>query len=123
MSFDLPDFNMSLPEVKPLDIRFYDHADYSYDVIMERIKEFEDSLDDEHEVALMLASFGKEIILQVTEIGYSNPYTLVFYGFVGDQPATLVQHMNQLNLLLLSVRKRDESKPPRRIGFAPPSED
>lgn len=104
-------------------IRDYRMADYAYEVIMNRIKEFEDELDDEHEIALKLASFGQSITLAVTDIGYSNPTTLVFYGYVGTQKATLVQNMNQLNFLLLAVKKADPEKPPRRIGFESPNED
>lgn len=90
---------------------------------MERIKEFEDTLDEDHEIALRLASFGQSITLSVVDIGYSNPSTLVFHGYVGDQPATLIQHMSQLNFLLLAVKKADPEKPPRRIGFESPIED
>ena len=104
-------------------LRNYNLADYSYEVIIERIKEFEDALDNDHEVALQLASFGQSITLSVVDIGYSNPSTLVFHGYVGDQPATLIQHMSQLNFLLLAVKKADPEKPPRRIGFESPSED
>lgn len=111
------------PEFDPSPIRDYRMADYVYEVIMDRIKEFEDELDDEHEIALKLASFGQSITLAVTDIGYSNPTTLVFYGYVGTQKATLVQNMNQLNFLLLAVKKADPEKPPRRIGFSQPTED
>ena len=106
------------PEFDPSPIRDYRMADYAYEVIMDRIKEFEDELDDEHEIALKLASFGQSITLAVTDIGYSNPTTLVFYGYVGTQKATLVQNLNQLNFLLLAVKKADPEKPPRRIGIA-----
>lgn len=115
--------NPSPPHLETLQIRDYNMADYSYEVIMERIKEFEDDLDEEHEVALKLASFGQSITLSVTGIGYSNPSTLVFHGFVGDQEATLIQHMSQLNFLLVAARKADPEKPPRRIGFDVPNED
>lgn len=106
-----------------LELREYRYADYTYEVIIDRIKEFESELDDEHEIALQLASFGQSVTLSVVSIGYSNPTTLVFHGFVGDQPATLLQHMSQLNFLLLAVKKADPEKPPRRIGFALPSEN
>lgn len=115
---DTPNFS-----IDPSLLRDHHMADYAYEVIMQRIKEFEDELDDEHEIALKLASFGQSITLAVTGIGYSNPTTLVFYGYVGDQKATLVQNMYQLNFLLLAVKKADPEKPPRRIGFAPPTED
>ena len=113
----------SMPEFDLPDLRDYNLADYSYEIIMERIKEFEDHLDDEHEIAIQLASFGQSIKLLVTDIGYSNPSTLIFYGYVGEQPATLIQHVSQLNFLLLAVKKASPEKPPRRIGFAVPSED
>ena len=106
-----------------IEMRNCNLADYSYEVIMERIKEFEDTLDNDHEVALRLASFGQSITLSVVDIGYSNPSTLVFHGYVGDQPATLIQHMSQLNFLRLAVKKADPEKPPRRIGFSQPTED
>lgn len=114
---------LTVPEVHLPEIRDYNLADYSYEVIMDRIKEFEDDLDDDHEVAIRLASFGQSITLAVTDIGYSNPSTLIFYGYVGDQPATLIQHMSQLNFLLLAVKKASPEKPPRRIGFSAPTED
>ena len=103
--------------------RDYNMADYSYEVILRRVKEFEETLDDDHEVAVKLASFGQSVTMVVSGLGFSNPSTLVFYGFVGDQQATLIQHMSQLNFLLLAVRKADPEKPPRRIGFESPSED
>ena len=107
----------------PALIRDYTHADYSYEVIVKQIREFEDELDDNHEVALKLTSFGQSITLAVTDIGYANPSTLFFYGFVGNQKATLIQHVSQLNFLLLAVEKSDPEKPARRIGFSLTSED
>lgn len=117
-----------VPESYTSDLQFnvmrnYNMADYTYEVIVRRIKEFQDELDDDHEVALQLASFGQSITLAVTSIGYSNPNTLVFYGYVDGHPATLIQHMTQLNFLLLSMPKQDPEKPPRRIGFELPTED
>ncbi|GHV10407.1 hypothetical protein FACS1894217_15850 [Clostridia bacterium] len=112
--------NLAVPNsetISALTIRDYKMADYQYEVIMERIKDFEDELDDEHEVAVQLASFGKDILLNVTDIGYSNPHTLVFHGFVNGQNATLIQNMSMLSFLLLAVKKQEPTKPPRRIGF------
>lgn len=85
---NLPDFDLS--EIG----RDYKYADYTYKKIMEEIKNFEDELDNEHEVAIMLASFGQSITMFVNDIGYANPSTLFFYGYVKNQPATLIQHVN-----------------------------
>ena len=106
-----------------LHTRDYRLADYSYEVVIERIKEFQSSLDESHEVGVMLASFGTNITMAVNDIGFSNPSTLVFYGLVNGKPATLIQHISQLNFLLVAVPKHDPDKPPRRIGFAQPNGD
>lgn len=111
-----------IKELQTHTCRNYNLADYSYEVIMKRIKEFEDELDDEHEVSVKLTSFGQSVTMAVTSIGYSNPSTLVFYGLVGGQRATLIQHVSQLNFLLIASPKADPQKPPRRIGFAHPNE-
>lgn len=94
----------------------YDKASYSHKVIMDKIKKFEDSLDDDHEVAIRLVSFGENIVLSVTNVGYTNPNIMIFSGYVGDQPATLIQNISQLNFLLLSVR-RTTNVPKPKIGF------
>lgn len=97
--------------------RDYRAADYQYEKLIEEIKNFESRLDDEHEIALKLASFGESITINVTEIGYYNPSLIVFDGFVNGNRATLVQHVNQLNFLLIAVKKLDPKRPARRIGF------
>ena len=104
--------------------RDYTMADYQYELLMESIKEFETGLDDRHEVALYLTSFGKSVLLHVTKIGYANPCMLYFHGYVNNVKSTLIQHVSQLSFLLTSVEKADATKPPRRIcGFASPKED
>ncbi len=117
---DPPDVSFSKALSESADIGL---ASDTYKIVMKRIKEFEDSLDYDHEVAIMLASFGQSITMTVTEIRYSNPSTLVFHGLVDGKPATLIQHMNQLNFLLRSVEKSSPEKPPFRMGFALPTED
>ncbi len=92
-------------------------ADYQYEVIMEAITQFEEDLDDDHEVAAKLSSFGQTLVMNVKEIGYSNPVLIHFYGTVNGQEAELIQHVSQISFLLLSVKKPDPSLPARRIGF------
>ena len=94
-----------------------DTARHTHELLKTEIREFESGLDDEHEVAVQLASFGHSVLMLVEEIGYANPSTLFFYGTVNNQKATLIQHISQLNFLLMSVEKADPSKPPHRIGF------
>lgn len=90
--------------------------------MLERIRAFEKELDENHEVGLKLAAFGTAVTLVVTDIAFTEPNTLVFYGLMDGNRATLVQHMTQLNLLLVAVPKSEPERPPRRIGFALPEE-
>ena len=98
-------------------------ADFQRKIIVDEIRDFENSLDDEHEVALKLASFGQSITLSVVSIGYQNPDILIFHGYVGEESATLIQHISQLSFLLSSAKKRVPNEPPRRIGFKLPAEE
>lgn len=93
-------------------------AKYSYEVIMDSIRAFQDNLDNDHEVAVQLASFGHSVTMNVAEVGYKNPNILIFYGYIGNDWAELIQNMSQLNFLLIAVKKAIPNKPPRRIGFA-----
>jgi hypothetical protein len=106
------------PAALPTDLlRNPNLADHLFKVITTRIKEFEASLDDDFELAIILPSFGNVIQLNLTDVGYSNPNTLVFNGVVNGQKATVIQHMSMFNLLLLGVPKQDLAKPRWRIGF------
>ena len=95
-------------------------ADWQYRKIMEQISEFEENLDDNHEIALMLTSFGSLSIMSIEDVGYQNPDLLYFFGYVNGKKSQLIQHVSQLNILLTSVEKENKSKPPRRIGFCNP---
>ena len=97
--------------------RDYTHADWKYEKIVEKIRDFESKLDEDHEIALKLASFGSSVTMLVEDIGYQNPDILYFYGCVNGNSAQLIQHMSQLNFLITSIERADKSKPARRIGF------
>lgn len=103
--------------------RDYKLADYQYEKIMDEIRDFEKELDDEHEIAMMLASFGQNILLHVIDIAYANPTILYFYGYVNGKPSTLIQHVSQLNFLLTAVEKLNPYEKPHRIGFVNDSEE
>lgn len=103
--------------IDDIDFRNPKLADYQYDILKKSIAEFENGLNDEQEVALQLASFGQSVVMQVTDIGYSNPSLIHFYGYVNGARAELIQHLSQLSFLLTVVPKSDPEKPARRIGF------
>ena len=102
-------------ELSSYRIRNYSLADWKYEKIMEEIAEYEAKLDNDHEIALRLASFGSSTVMVVTSVGYQNPDMLYFYGFVNGKDAQLIQHVSQLNFLITSVEREDKTKPARRI--------
>ena len=98
--------------------RDYTHADWKYEKLKEEIEAFQRNLSEDLDVCVQLASFGTNILMQVTDIGYQNPDLLYFYGYVNGNDAQLIQHMSQLNFMLMAVKREDPAKPPRRIGFS-----
>ena len=104
-------------DLKKLDYRNYNYADFKYEKLKEEIENFQNNLSDEFDVMVQMATFGKEIIMLVEGIGYQNPDLLYFYGKIGDQKAQLIQHHSQLNFLLLASKKEDPKKKGHRIGF------
>ena len=95
----------------------YQYASQKFESIVNEIREFESGLDDDHEVGLQLASFGSSMTMIVTDIGYQDPDLMYFWGMVNGRPAELIQHMSQLNFLIIAVEKEEPEQPPRRIGF------
>lgn len=113
LPWDFPDPSLSeAPEIKD-----YSMADTCYDHIVEQVKHFQEKLDSDHEVGVMLTSFGQSLVMYVRSIGFQNPNLIYFYGQVNGSDAQLIQHMSQLNFLLLALKKLDPERPPRRIGF------
>lgn len=90
--------------------------------LMESIKRFEDGLTSEEEAGGRLAQFGSEILIHIDQVGYYGPDIMMFKGatLTGDR-VLLLQHMHQLNLLLVALPKRGPT--PRRIGFRNRSRD
>ena len=123
----LGDFQLKVPEISLPEMpdmpNWYMWSDTQFELIKHYIKEFEDSLDPEHEVGLLLTNFGQSVLMQVTEIGYEKSVMLVFKGTVNGRPATLIQHINQLNFLLTSVDRMEQDKPKQKIGFRMPDEE
>lgn len=89
-----------------------------YQRITALINNFESELPDTMQAGGRLVSAG-DITFSIQDIGYWDPNMIVFYGELSDGSAVeLVQHLSQLNLLLIAVPRRDDVKQPRRvIGF------
>ncbi len=84
--------------------------------LLKYIKDFEQELDDEHELGARLVSFGQAVTFHVERVGYYGSDMISFYGWdERGQAVQLVQHYTQLSVLLIAVKKQGEK--PRRIGF------
>ncbi len=92
-------------------------AQWAYERTVLYLKNFEEQLDNEHEVAMGFAG-GDAGVLRIEGMGYFDPDIVTFYG---TDPAggrtQLVQHVSQLNVMLRALPKAVEGKAPNRIGF------
>lgn len=80
------------------------------------IEQFEASLDEEHEVAIHLATFGTSIEFRAEKIGFSPSNIVTFHGVTGaGEKVHLVQHVSQVSLLLKAARKLNETA--MRVAF------
>ncbi|MGI9391644.1 MAG: DUF6173 family protein [Boseongicola sp.] len=100
---------------KPVDQK--SPAEWAYQRLILYIKNFEQTLDNKHEVAMGLTDTGAGV-LRIEGLGYFDPDIVTFYG--NDQTGArvqLVQHVSQLNVLLRANLKPDTEETARRIGF------
>ncbi|SDD32491.1 hypothetical protein SAMN05421538_101370 [Paracoccus isoporae] len=88
-----------------------------YDHLIARVKAFQESLPEKYELGIQLANFGGERAVHVRGMGYRNPNIIEFYGLLeGQTQVAVVQHVSQLNFMLVAVPPVAEQEP-YRIGF------
>ncbi len=89
-----------------------------YQRIVSLINNFEEGLPDDLQAGGRLVSAG-DITFSIQDIGFWDPNIIVFHGELADGSAVeLVQHISQMNLLLVAVPRKDDTDKPRRIiGF------
>ena len=92
-------------------------AQWAYERTVMYLKNFEEQLDNDHEVAMGFAG-GDAGVLRIEGMRYFDPDIVTFYG---TDPAggrtQLVQHVSQLNVMFRTLPKAVEGKAPNRIGF------
>ncbi len=92
-------------------------AEWAYERIILYIQNFEEQLDNEHEVVMGFTGADAGV-LQIEGIGYFDPDIVTFYGTDGMGMKTqLVQHVSQLNVMLRAMSRPKEREAPTRIGF------
>ncbi|OIQ30166.1 MAG: hypothetical protein BM562_10035 [Alphaproteobacteria bacterium MedPE-SWcel] len=107
---DVPGPMQQVPEKKS-------PARWAYERLILYIKNFEEQLDGEHEVAMGFAG-GDAGVLRIEGMGYFDPDIVTFYGSdSGGARTQLVQHVSQLNVILRAAAKPKPEEPAKRIGF------
>lgn len=103
-----------LPDVRPPNM-----AEYAVKAIYEEIADFEASLDDDHELGMPIVGGPVGLCVHVREVYRYGTDKLVFVGIDSSQrPVRLIQHLSQLNLLMLAAPKLGDIAV--RIGFHAP---
>lgn len=92
-------------------------AEWAYERLILYIQNFEEQLDEAHEVAMAFAG-GEAGVLRIEGIGYFAPDIVTFYGTDEEGARTqVIQHVSQLNVLLRAFPREDAGSAPNRIGF------
>ena len=92
-------------------------AEWAYERLILYIKNFEEQLDNEHEVAMGFAG-GDAGVLRIEGIGFFDPDIITYYGSDGEGIKTqLVQHVSPLSVMLRALPKPVDHAEPNRIGF------
>lgn len=92
-------------------------AEWAYERLILYIQNFEEQLDNTHEVAIGFTGTDAGV-LRIEGIGFYAPDIVTFYG--ADQHGTktqLIQHVSQLNVMLRALPRENDSQEPTRIGF------
>ena len=91
-------------------------AEYAVTAIYKEIADFEADLDSEHEVGMPIVGGPSGLCVHVREVYRFGTDKLVFVGVDGNQnPVRLIQHLTQLNLLMIAAPKIGPEA--ARIGF------
>ena len=94
---------------------FQNKAEWAYERLAKYITRFQDKLDDEHEIGAYVANFPNGVV-HFYDISYWGPDIITFYGKTqNNEDVQLIQHLSQLNVTLIAVKKLGEVA--TRIGF------
>lgn len=92
-------------------------AEWAYERLVIYIQNFEEQLDNEHEIAVGFVG-GDAGVLRIEGLGFFDPDIVTFYGMDSDGTKTqLIQHVTQLSVMLRAIPKEDTKIAAKRIGF------
>ena len=104
------------------------YASWMHERIIRQINDFEEGLPDDMEAGGRFVSSCDGTTYNIKDVSYWNPDMIIFDCLSQNgEKIRLLQHVSQLNLLLVAVpRKDDLTHPRRKIGFhsqdSPPAE-
>lgn len=100
---------------KPVDQK--SAAEWAYERVILYLKNFEEQLDAEHEVAMGFTGSDAGVV-RIQGVGFYAPDIITFYGVdMAGAKTQLIQHVTQLNVMLRTLPKPKEQPEPMRIGF------
>ena len=86
--------------------------------LYQSIIQYQASLPNTEDVAIMWVQFNESITILVESIGYIGYTMISFHGKdTKGNPIELIQHISQLNFLLTTASKPEPETPKRKIGF------
>lgn len=92
-------------------------AEWAYERLVIYIQNFEEQLDNEHEIAVGFVG-GDAGVLRVEGLGFFDPDIVTFYGTDTEGTKTqLIQHVTQLSVMLRAIPKESTTIAAKRIGF------
>ena len=92
-------------------------AQWAYERIIMYIKKFEETLDNDQEVGLGFAG-GDTGVINIEGLGFFDPDIITYFGTNPQGAKTqLIQHVSQLNVMLVASPKEVDQAEPNRIGF------
>ncbi|MGV6850342.1 MAG: DUF6173 family protein [Marinibacterium sp.] len=106
-----------IPETLKQPVTEKSPAQWAYERLILYIKNFEASLDSEHEIAMGFVG-GDAGVLRIEGLGFFEPDIVTFFGTDQNGVKTqLIQHVTQMNVMLRALPKRQPDAEPTRIGF------
>ena len=113
---------LDMPSYEQNYLRPTNFAKEAVDAIYDEISGFESALDEEHESGMSIVGGPAGVCLHVRKVYRYGSDKLVFDGINTDgSPLRLMQHLSQLNFLMISAKKIGETA--SRIGFHTPKSD
>ena len=105
-------------EINASKMQFDSRAEQVAYYLYEEIRDYQNNLPDTEDVAMSIVQFNQSITIFVKEIGYIGYNLVCFHGEdTSGKPLELIQHVQQLNFLLMVVPKPEIEAPNRQIGF------